>query len=423
MRRVEEDHWTSLQTKFESNDVVVLVSDDNRALTSALTALFGKTAQTAARQTLLLCCAPPECATLLREDVEPVGLCVAPFECLLGDLLPVKLANVTSLFVHRLDLEQPDIVVQALGRLDPGAKLVFTCSPRQAPRMKTMFSDRSVSVHTPACDHELAQIIKTKAPNVFLEMQDTDTIEKGAHVRFTEAAAVVNDILELRPDTSPDTADALRALFAQIPAALASAKSELAETLPQLGEDMTLLEWFVETFKVDDGSFVEQQLPVIVSAYHNTAQDVAEMNDRASDLLAEAGAEKHVFVEQVCLSEAVRARPGLWSVMSALHSQVLKLVVGMPVLLLHTLQRGRLEAGMVGRVLAFENGTKPIVCFYGEERSVFAMEPVVFKQTWGLSLGAKPNFRAVQFPLAPAFFLHDSLVRAIPLKSRACQWP
>jgi hypothetical protein len=267
-----------------------------------------------------------------------------------------------------------------------------------------------------------------------LELEGGKAVVKGAHARFEEATAVVAQIAEARDckddenDPDADNLAALRTLFAQIPIALSRPQ---LDTLPGPRADMTLLEWFAETFRIDDGSFVSQQLPVVIPATRNTAQEVAEMNDMATEQLVALGAEKHVFVEAVEASPRLRERPARWGLMSAVAPPVLKLAVGMPVLLLHTLrgatQAQTLEQGLVGRVLAFENGRRPIVSFYGteqtgHERTVLALEPVAFRPTLGHSLASPVWARVKQFPLAPAFFLHETLTQSIPLRSAWCQW-
>jgi hypothetical protein len=336
---------------------------------------------------------------------------------------------VASVFVHRLDVEDTGTITKALSRLQPDAKLCVTTAKANVSSVRAMlealFPAKEVVAHSPK-QAEVEPLVQAK-PGEFLEFESGRPVVRGALWRFKQAWQLVSRIAELRGDVLDSKADeeqkneydALRVLFAQIPAALQN--PQLA-TLPPVGADMTLLEWFAETFKLDDTGFVNQQLPVVIAISDKTAQEVAEMNDDATEQLVGLGAEKHVFVQAVEPSEALRERPGRWALMSTVSSPVLKLAVGMPVLLLHTLQAETMEQGMVGRVLAFENGCKPIVSFYGPERMVLALEPVVFKPTLGLSLASPVWARVAQFPLAPAFFLHESLVRAVPLRSPGCKW-
>jgi hypothetical protein len=434
-----EDPWVSLQARFDAASVLLLTSEDARPLV----ALFARAARVAPRKTLLLSGAEHECATLLRQEGQAAGLCVLPLAVLYRpDMLPVRLDKLTSLFVHRVDLQQEDCqkVFEILAGLSPEVKFAASLPRERLASVKAAIAAvpalraRDVASHTPPAPAKTDKPIVAKREE-FLELDGNKVVVKGAHARFEEATAVVAQIAETRDckvddenDPDADNLAALRTLFAQIPGALARPQLDM---LPGPRADMTLLEWFAETFRIDDASFVNQQLPVVVPSSRNTAQEVAEMNDMATEQLVAIGAEKHVFVEAVEASPQLRERPARWALMSAVAPPVLKLAVGMPVLLLHTLrgatQAQTLEQGLVGRVLAFENGRRPIVSFYGteqtgHERTVLALEPVAFRPTLGLSLASPVWARVKQFPLAPAFFLHETLTQSIPLRSAWCQW-
>jgi len=108
---------------------------------------------------------------------------------------------------------------------------------------------------------------------------------------------------------------------------------------------------------------------------------------------------------------------------------VLRLVVGMPVLLLVNLSKDvehdqGLVAGSWGSVVSFESGRNPEVCFVSSrgENRVLVLEPVTVRYVLGLVATSDAWYELKQYPIAPAFVLHESLLSVCPIRNSLAVW-
>jgi hypothetical protein len=385
-------------------------------------------------------------------------MCVFPLQLLLDydqlskqarKMLPFSSPNkLETLIVSRADSASPSVLEQVLKRLSKSSLLRLVLGVRSdrttVQRLASRWFGEEPAVFVPNVGQVRAwgskvevHFIKSGSYVSYNHKTKEASADWSLLSRLSKATQLLERIGNFLVDLDVPTRTALVLLFSQFPQSM---KDPKLESLQQSWNENTKpIEWFVETHGIKVQDMASPQLPVVT--FSHDKDQVLELNEELTTQVSQetvldrrlSDGQDRLLCHAVRLSDRLRnndsATRELWPYLCSLCPAVLRLVVGMPVLLLVNLSKDvehdqGLVAGSWGTVVSFESGRNPEVCFVSSrgENRVLVLEPVTVRYVLGLVATSDAWYELKQYPIAPAFVLHESLLSVCPIRNSLAVW-